>query len=119
MRTRTLCYNDAMSDTRTHARVPIWGILSTVSAPLGLIGITLAAIAAEAIVRKPPGVSLSVYIPNMTLVAVLLSMACLANGLLAGIVALAIRERPRWLPVTGIVTTLGLVALFIYVTSVD
>jgi hypothetical protein len=103
----------------THARIPIWGILSLALAPLGEISVTVLAIAAEALVRKPPGIPLSVYLPGATLAAVLWTMVCLGTGLMSGIIALVTREQPRWLAIAGLVSTLSLALLFLYVTSVD
>ena len=99
--------------------IPIWGILSVAMTPLGALFIIVVAVILESFKDKPAGVSISAYVPTITWVSVFVTKACIAAGLVAAVTAFVKRERPRWLPLAGVVSTICIIVLFIYSTGAD
>jgi len=96
-----------MNTSNTSNRpTPICGILSVALTPLALLFAFLASALVEALVgRAPHGVARAI---------VFLSLSCILAGLAFGVAGLVRRERLRWLPVIGWLSTTCIVALFIY-----
>lgn len=97
--------------------VPLWGTLSLALTPFGLLSITLVAVVLEAF--RDQSESLKASIPFVTRGAVLFTMACVASGIVAALIALLRRERPRWLPLLGLLSTFCIIGLFILSTGAD
>ena len=87
---------------------PVWGILSLVLAPLGLLIVIYFASGAGSGVTHPRWL--------ITLAQYLL-LALLGCSTVSGIVGLAKREQPRWLCLSGLILTICIIsaiALFFY-----
>lgn len=91
---------------------PICGLLSLVLTPAALL---LAFVATELfqgfVTSPPPG--------GVARVIVLLSMACIVTGWIAGILGLVRRERLPWLAVVGWTLSLGIIALMRHLDAND
>src|SRR5262245_44418228 len=82
---------------------PICGILSVTLTPLALLFAFLASLLVEALMgRAPHAVARTI---------VFLSLSCILAGVVFGVVGLARRERPRWLPVIGWLSTICTIGL--------
>ena len=68
---------------------------------IGAIVPVLTSVIAETVVDKPEDVSMRAFIPGVTRAVVLITLACVAARVASTLIALAKRERPRWLPVIG------------------
>ena len=85
---------------------PICGILSVVLTPLALLFAFLASALVEAFMgRAPHAIARAI---------VLLSLSFILAGLACGVGGLVRRERLRWLPAIGWLSTICIIALFIY-----
>jgi hypothetical protein len=87
---------------------PIWGILSTVLAPLGLLLVVCFASGAR---------WGAVHSRAVIVFAQYLLLALLGSGLVSGIARVLKREQPRWLSVAGLILTICIttvIALFFY-----
>lgn len=89
-------------------QMPLWGILSIVLAPLGLILVFSFASA---------GGWGFVPIRSVIVFAQYLLLALLGSGMAASIIGMVRREQPRWLSVSGLILTLctiAAIAFFFY-----
>lgn len=93
--------------------IPVWSVLSVALTPLTpLIG-ALAVVVAQAFVGKSEGIAMSDF-PLISRTGVLVMLAWIAAGMVAGLIALLKRERPRSLSLFGVVTNVFLIGLFWY-----
>ena len=92
--------------------VPVCGILSVALTPVAWLGAAIGALVLESVVDTPEGVSMSEYVPWAPRIVVIGVSACVVAGVGFALIALARRERPRWLPALGLLTTILLVGLF-------
>jgi hypothetical protein len=102
-------------ETRISVRdhLPIWSILSVVSTPLTQLVGAIALAIAEGWVEKPNGLSMN-YIPQVARIGVLVMLACILIGVFSAIIAMAKREKPRYLPVVGLAINGLLVVVFCF-----
>jgi hypothetical protein len=87
---------------------PIWGFLSLVLAPLGLLLVVYFASGAR---------WGAVHSRGVIVFAQYLLLSLLGSGLISGIVGVVKREPSRWLSVTGLIVTICVtraIALFFY-----
>jgi hypothetical protein len=85
--------------------VPVFGALSVALLPLAALITFLASAAIEGLVGEPSD-------PVIRAVVLFLT-ACVVAGLASAPISLVRRERPRWLSIVGLASTLGLIGLFI------
>jgi len=78
---------------------PICGILSVAMPLVGL----LAGFAGSAFIHDPPGPHQSGAVAAI----VILSLLCAVSGMVIGIAGIVRRERFRWLPVFGLIWSVG------------
>ena len=98
-----------MNTTNTaHQPSPVFGVLSLILSPLGLLLVVYFASAA----------SWGAVHPRWVIIfAQYLLLALLGSGLASGIAGMIRREQPGWFSVNGLILTIfitGLVALFFY-----
>jgi len=99
--------------------IPVWGILSIALTPLAALFAALSALIAESLVEKPAGLSMHEHIPVFTRFMVLTTVAIIAAGLISAVIASLKRERPRWLPIVGVVSTICLIGVFHFLSLPD
>jgi hypothetical protein len=88
---------------------PIFGVLSVALTPVAALIVFLAQRTIEALVGRPSD--------GLIHATALFGWACVAAGLASAPLALVRRERPRWLPVFGLVLTLCLIGLLFYLAD--
>lgn len=96
------------SSNISNKSTPIWGILSVVLAPLGLLLVIYFASGAR---------WGAVHSRGVIVFAQYLLLALLGSGLVSGVAGVIKREQPRWLFVAGLILTIciiGAIALFFY-----
>lgn len=106
---------------------PIWGILSVALTPLAGLFAHLITLLVEGIWGSPltqsytveRGTALDTAILGADRAVLLVAWAIIAFGVISGAIALAKRERPRWLPVLGVVTTAFLISLALHLAYPD
>ena len=81
--------------------------------PSAMLAASLALVIAEALVDKPGGISMS-YFPRVARTGVLAMLACITAGVVSAVISLVRGERPRSLPLLGLVTNSFLVGVFWY-----
>ena len=99
--------------------IPIWGVLSVVLTPLAALFAALSALIAESLIEKPEGLSMHEHIPGFTRFVVLTTIAIIAAGLVSAVIASLKRERPRWLPIVGVISTICLIGVFHFLALPD
>jgi hypothetical protein len=82
--------------------------------PLAILFSVLGAFLLETFVDKPGSMPMSTLFPGVAHAAMPVTAACFVNGALAAVIALAGGERPRWLPVLGLATTVSIIGLLVY-----
>ena len=106
---------------------PIWGFLSVALTPLAALFAHLVTLIVEGIWGSPltqsytveRGTALDTAILGADRAALLVAWAIIAFGVMSAVIASAKRERPRWLPVLGVVTTTCLISLALYLAYPD
>jgi hypothetical protein len=106
---------------------PIWGILSVALTPLAGLFAHLVTLLVEGIWGSPltqsytveRGSALDAAILRADRAALLLACAIVAFGVISAGIATAQRERPRWLPVLGVVTTALLISMALHLAYPD
>ena len=106
---------------------PIWGILSMALTPLAGLFAHLVTLIVEGTWGSPltqsyavqRGSALDAAILGADRAVLLVAWAVIAFGVISAVVASAKRERPRWLPVVGMVSTVFLVGLSLYLAGPD
>ena len=93
------------------SNTPIWGIASTVLAPLTPLVGTLVILIAQRFAHSADEPSISDF-SQISRVAVLVSLFFISAGAAAAVISLAKRERPRMVPVVGLIVNAILIALF-------
>ena len=97
------------------SRIPIFGILSVAMTPAGVLFTQLGGWIIETLVEKPGSISITTLLPGVVRASANVQLACLAQGVVAGFIALLIGERPRWLPVLALsATALLLISLLAF-----
>lgn len=112
---------------RSNQPLPIWGILSVGLTPLAGLFAHLVTLIVEGMWGSPLTRSYAVERGSALDTAILgadrvvLSVACafVAFGVISAAIALAKRERPRWLPVLGVVTTAFLIGMALHLAYPD
>lgn len=107
--------------------LPIWGILSVTLTPLAGVFAHLVTLIVEGIWGSPltqsytveRGTALDTAILGADRALLLVACAIVASGVMAAAIAAAKRERPRWLPVLGVVTTAFLISLALHLSYPD
>jgi hypothetical protein len=121
MPTRTTGTVARPPETTSSRRVPIFGILSVALAPVAVLFAQLGGWTSDVFVDRPGNVSLTTLLPGMARATSRVLLACGVEGVAAGVIALAIGERPRWLPVLGltaIALLLAVIAVMLLVVRV-
>jgi amino acid transporter len=111
----------------TRQTVPIWGILSVALTPLAGLFAHLVTLIVEGTWGSPltqsytveRGSALDTTILGADRAALMVAWAIIAFGVISAVVASAKRERPRWLPVVGVISTVCLVGLSLYLAGPD
>jgi hypothetical protein len=106
---------------------PIWGVLSVALTPLAGLFAHLVTMLVEGVWGSPltqsytveRGTPLDAAILGADRAVLLFAWALVAFGVISAAVASAKRERPRWLPALGVVTTASLIALSLYLAYPD
>ena len=106
---------------------PVWGILSVALTPLAALFAHLVTLIVEGTWGSPltqsytveRGTALDTAILGADRAALLVAWAIVALGVISAVIASAKRERPRWLPVLGVVTTAFLVGSALYLAYPD
>jgi hypothetical protein len=107
-----------MSQTDSVSRkTPVWGILSIVMTPAGVIFAAAVMILVELTVSPPEGVSMHQYVPVTTRVVMLGTLAFVASSIISAFVAWFRRERPQWLPAVGLATTILIITVFHFLSQ--
>lgn len=107
--------------------LPIWGILSVALTPLAGLFAHLVTLIIEGIWGSPltqsytveKGSALDIAILGADRAVLLIACAIVALGVISAAIALAKRERPRWLPVLGVVTTAFLIGMALHLAYPD
>lgn len=68
----------------------------------------------DTFVDRPGSLSMSTLLPGVARASSRVLLACVVQGVAAGVIALVTRERPRWLPILGLATTAFLIGLFLF-----
>lgn len=90
---------------------PVWGIIAMILTPLAPLFGSIAVGVAEAMVDKPYGVIVN-YFPSVARAGVLVMLATVGVGVVAGVISLLKEERPRALAMLAVVTQLVVIAAF-------
>ena len=106
---------------------PFWGILSVTLTPLAGLFAHLVSVMVEGMWGSPftqsytveRGSALDTAILGADRVVLLVAWMIIAFGVISAIIASAKRERPRWLPVFGVVTTTFFISLVLYLAYPD
>jgi threonine/homoserine/homoserine lactone efflux protein len=106
---------------------PFWGILSVTLTPLAGLFAHLVTMTVEGVWGSPftqsytveRGTTLDAAILGADRVVLLVAWAFVAFGIISAIIASAKRERPRWLPVFGVVTTALFISMALYLAYPD
>jgi CHASE2 domain-containing sensor protein len=97
--------------TNKLAATVVFGVLSVALTPGGALIAWVASRVLEASVYSPPDIP----VPRRVVMTVMLFMvACTFGSFASAIVAWLRRERLRWLPIAGAISTSGLIGLFQY-----
>lgn len=107
--------------------VPIWGILSVALTPLAGLFAHLVTLIVEGTWGSPltqsytveKGTALDTAILVTDRAALLVACALVAFGVISAAIASAKRERPRWLPVLGVVSTVFLISMALHLAYPD
>jgi hypothetical protein len=97
-----------VSSART---LPIWAIISTVLAPLTPLVGALVIIVSQSLPRYASG-SLIADFSRFSRVAVAVNLFLIAAGAASAVTSLAKHERPRLVPLVGLITNAVLIGLF-------
>ena len=92
---------------------PIWGVLSITFAPLTPFLGGVAAMMAQVLISKQTSLSLS-DLSQVSRTAVFVQLALISLGAISALTSLLRRERPRLLPVLGLVANSVLIGLFLH-----
>lgn len=106
---------------------PVWGVLSVILTPLAALFAHLVTLIVEGIWGSPltqsytveKGSALDAAIIGADRAVLLVACAIVAFGVISAAVASAKRERPRWLPVLGVITTVFLIGLALHLAYPD
>jgi uncharacterized membrane protein (DUF2068 family) len=106
---------------------PIWGILSMALTPLAGVFAHLVTLIVEGIWGSPltqsytveRGTAMDAAIFGADRAVLIVACAIVAFGVISAVIASAKRERPRWLPVLGVVTTAFLISFALYLSYPD
>lgn len=96
---------------RGATNLPIWGITSTALAPLTPLVGTLAILIAQRLAFSANEPSISEF-SLISRVAVFISLFFISLGAVSAVISLVKRERPRMVPVVGLILNATLIALF-------
>jgi hypothetical protein len=94
--------------TLSAQRLPIWGIASTTLAPLTPLVGTLVVLISQTLATEP----LIADFSQFSRIAVAVSLLLIAAGAVFAVTSLVKHERPRLVPVVGLVTNVVLIGLF-------
>lgn len=97
--------------TLSARRFPIWGITSTVLAPLTPLVGALVIIMAQTRADDPSGPLISDF-SQISRVAVAVNLFLISAGAVSAVTSLLKHERPRLVPVVGLITNVVLIGLF-------
>ncbi len=96
---------------RGASNLPIWGVASTALAPLTPLVGTLVVLIAQRFAFSVDGPSISDF-SQISRVAVFVSLFFISAGVVSAVISLVKRERPRMVPVVGLIVNATLIALF-------
>ena len=106
---------------------PIWGVLSVTLTPLAGLFAHLFTLLVEGMWGSPltrsytveRGTALDTAILGADRAVLYVAWAIIVFGVFSAVVASAKRERPRWLPARGVVTTAFLISLSLHLAYPD
>ena len=106
---------------------PFWGILSVTLTPLAGLFAHLVTMTVEGMWGSPltqsytveRGTALDTAILRADRAVLLVAWMIIAFGVISAVIASAKRERPRWLPVFGVVTTAFFMGFALYLAYPD
>ena len=94
--------------TSSARRLPTWGIASTALAPLTPLVGTLVVLTSQTLAAEP----LITDFSQFSRIAVAVSLFLIAAGAVFAVTSLVKHERPRLVPVVGLITNLVLIGIF-------
>lgn len=102
---------DKAETTLSARRFPIWGITSTVLAPVTPLVGALVVIMAQTRIDNTVGPLIS-HFSQFSRVAVAVNLFLIAAGAVSAVISLVKHEHPRLVPVVGLITNAMLIGLF-------
>jgi hypothetical protein len=107
--------------------IPIWGMMSVALTPLAGLFAHLVTVIVEGTWGSPftqsytveRGSALDAAILGADRAVLLVAWAMIAFGVISAVIASAKRERPRWLPAVGVVSTVCIMGLLLYLAGPD
>ena len=103
--------NTLRAPTLPARRLPIWGITSTVLAPLTPLVGALVVLVAQTLADNAAGPLISDF-SQFSRIAVGVNLFMISAGAVSAVTSLVKHERPRLVPVVGLITNLVLIGLF-------